>query len=284
MNPGTTILILLGIIGLLLYASKALKEGRVEGFALVDESQISNKGKEALADLKEGTMNLESLFGAFSTPDLNKENSLASPYGGPAINDFMSKPAGGSELLPLGGPPAPNPLSPLPPPPLPSTALPVNTPASALLSTKPIETKTTSDLQGAALQKAKESDKAPAASISSIAATAGSVSEAMTSGEAASNAVDTAAKAAGETGVALPRPPRKEGAVMEYRRRGSSIRDDSKYRRKPVSRRAMSKPSMKGHIPVRKEVVYLPRKCPPVPDMTQYIRKDQIPCWGCNLK
>lgn len=23
--------------------------------------------------------------------------------------------------------------------------------------------------------------------------------------------------------------------------------------------------------------------CPPVPDMTQYIRKDQIPCWGCSI-
>jgi hypothetical protein len=23
--------------------------------------------------------------------------------------------------------------------------------------------------------------------------------------------------------------------------------------------------------------------CPPVPDMTQYIRKDQIPCWGCSV-
>lgn len=23
--------------------------------------------------------------------------------------------------------------------------------------------------------------------------------------------------------------------------------------------------------------------CPPFPDMTQYIRKDQIPCWGCSV-
>lgn len=23
--------------------------------------------------------------------------------------------------------------------------------------------------------------------------------------------------------------------------------------------------------------------CPPIPDMSQYIRKDQIPCWGCSL-
>jgi hypothetical protein len=25
------------------------------------------------------------------------------------------------------------------------------------------------------------------------------------------------------------------------------------------------------------------KKCPPMPDMSLYIRKDQIPCWGCNL-
>ena len=23
--------------------------------------------------------------------------------------------------------------------------------------------------------------------------------------------------------------------------------------------------------------------CPPVPDMSEYIRKDQIPCWNCTL-
>jgi hypothetical protein len=23
--------------------------------------------------------------------------------------------------------------------------------------------------------------------------------------------------------------------------------------------------------------------CPPVPDMSKYIKKDQIPCWGCSL-
>ena len=23
--------------------------------------------------------------------------------------------------------------------------------------------------------------------------------------------------------------------------------------------------------------------CPPFPDMTKYIKKDSIPCWGCNI-
>jgi len=26
------------------------------------------------------------------------------------------------------------------------------------------------------------------------------------------------------------------------------------------------------------------KKCPPMPDMTMYIRKDRIPCWGCVVK
>lgn len=24
--------------------------------------------------------------------------------------------------------------------------------------------------------------------------------------------------------------------------------------------------------------------CPPIPDMTNYIKKDEIPCWGCNIQ
>ena len=26
------------------------------------------------------------------------------------------------------------------------------------------------------------------------------------------------------------------------------------------------------------------KPCPPMPDMSLYVRKDQIPCWGCYLK
>lgn len=26
------------------------------------------------------------------------------------------------------------------------------------------------------------------------------------------------------------------------------------------------------------------KSCPPMPDMSLYVRKDQIPCWGCYLK
>lgn len=26
------------------------------------------------------------------------------------------------------------------------------------------------------------------------------------------------------------------------------------------------------------------KPCPPMPDMSLYVRKDQIPCWGCSLK
>ena len=38
----------------------------------------------------------------------------------------------------------------------------------------------------------------------------------------------------------------------------------------------IKKPLQKKKCPVK--------KCPPMPDMSLYIRKDQIPCWGCVLK
>ena len=123
MNPGTTIIIVLGIIGLLLYASKALKATVTENFALVSDDQISTKGSDAMADLKTGALSMQSLFSAFGTPDMLKEP--------PAT---MGPPIGG---LGMGGPsPAdftefnkPTPAIPdfKPPPPLvpPTTALPV---------------------------------------------------------------------------------------------------------------------------------------------------------------
>jgi hypothetical protein len=40
--------------------------------------------------------------------------------------------------------------------------------------------------------------------------------------------------------------------------------------------------SLATKIDVRK--IYVPKVCPPVPDLSDYIRKDSIPCYGCNLK
>ena len=54
MNPGTIMFIVLGVIGLLIYISKSLKPSSLENFSVIDESQISNKGKEGFDKLKPG--------------------------------------------------------------------------------------------------------------------------------------------------------------------------------------------------------------------------------------
>ena len=95
MNPGTTLFIVLGLIGLLLYISKAIQPSKKvdvkENFSVVDEDQISNKGRDALAEFKAQADGFGSLFGAFSTPDINilsSKNSEAAAAGGNSMNDM----------------------------------------------------------------------------------------------------------------------------------------------------------------------------------------------------
>lgn len=262
MNPGTTIIILLGIIGLLLYASQAFKETK-EGFALVGEDQLSTKTKDAMDELKQGTMNFQSLFGAFATPDLNEQKPITSPYagGGPSPADFAAaKPSGPTnELLPDIKVPDMNSSSPLPLPPLPSTALPLTTPGATLTSSAPGPSgpATVSDAQGANLLKATLPMATPAPSISSIAATAGSITAAATS--ITSAITDKTAKIE-------PLTNRLADPVTTIH-----------------PKQTIRKPSAKGRIRVKTKIVYLPKQCPSV-DLSQYVRKDAIPCWGCNLK
>jgi len=223
MNPGTILFIVLGLIGLLIYISKAIQPILKENFAVIDESQISNKGKDGLQSLKDGALNFESLLGAFSTPDVNLDRNLNHS---PSVSEFakFNKPT--ESPFPLTQDkdtyvPEPVPIpsfAPLPQPvhrPLPSIetpALPVLTPSSIInmpsTPQKPIEPPlapsiTMSDIQGSILPKSTESFK------------------------------------------------QRETSYKKRRKR---------------------------------KVVYIPTKCPPMPDMSQYIRKDSIPCWGCNLK
>jgi hypothetical protein len=248
MNPGTTIIILLGIIGLLLYASQALKVKTKEGFALVDEEQISSKSKEAMDDLKQGTLNFQSLLGAFSTPDLNTDPKAPTiGLGGPSISELVASKEKGptNELMPSIKAPEPNPNSPLPPPP--TTALPLSAPASLLTPPAPASTQTLSDSQGITLLKPAPPSAPPAAaapsapSVSSIAATAGSTKDKI--------------------------------EPMETIASSTTLASDTPVRT----------PLTRTRTKVRTKVVYVPRKCPTV-DLSQYVRKDAIPCWGCNLK
>lgn len=168
MNPGATLIIVFGIIGLLLYASQALKSVTKEHFAVVDESQLSTKASTAMGGLDPAS--IQSILGAFTTPDLQTDRPTTSPVRAPV------------------------------------TALPVNKPAPEPV----LNERTISDVQGEQIVK-------PSA-------------------------------------------------------RNVNANDNRKpYQAAP---RVITK--------IKK--VYLPRKCPPVPDLSDYIRKDSIPCYGCNLK
>lgn len=262
MNPGTTILILLGIIGLLLYASKALSVSKTEGFSPVDESQISTVGSTALNSLMEGTNGLNVLLSAFGTPDIDGPPPIA---GGPSLSeittgtqppplppkaaDTLAPPV---EKVPAPLPPAPEVSAALPPPAaalpplaaevpiaqpavpsptpvlstatLPTTALPVNAPPSVLGAGQSLPSPTTSDLQGTGLMTATQPIAAPAPMVATPL----------------------------EVNMPVNTPPAVNQTLSDVQ--GTSL----------MKAKALT--------------------CPPMPDMSQYVRKDQIPCWGCNLK
>lgn len=246
MNPGTVLFIVLGLIGLLIYISKALKPSSLENFTVIEESAISNKGKEGLEKLKDSGLNFESLLGAFTTPEV-KINSQTSFGSGPlpSVSDFANIKRAQEMPVPMPNPIAPvnmagdiqpQNLSPVAPTVSPTVtpivinkapALPPLTPASLItmpntplpvqgspqiqvepvVQPKPI---TISDAQGASFKKSAE--------------------------------------------------PFEEQ------------RDEQRERRNKRYRRHKSK------------IVYVEKDCPKLPDMSLYIRKDSIPCWGCNLK
>ena len=54
----------------------------------------------------------------------------------------------------------------------------------------------------------------------------------------------------------------------EQRKKQNDIRNDKKRKQRKT----------------KTKIVYVDNECPKLPDMSQYIRKDSIPCWGCNLK
>jgi hypothetical protein len=214
MNPGTLIFLVLGLIGLLIYASKAIKADDKEGFRVLEETDVSNKGREGLEKLKEGTLNFESLFSAFSTPDVNIDRPSKMNIGAnPSVSDFMNKPPPQEpQALPL---PAPEPVVSSTPIINKTPALPVLTPSSII--------------------NMPNSNEAPA-QISSPPVTMSDIQ-----------------------GSILPKPLTKKPITEKY----------SSYKRKKRS---------------KTKVIYKQNECPPMPDMSQYIRKDSIPCWGCNLK
>ena len=206
MNPGTIIIIIIGIIGLLIYATK--KRNIEEKFAVLDHTELPTKSSSIMEDLKKNT---SGLFSLFATPDLATPQPIN--MGGPSLEDLKKYNESKSEpnkdnvqqnnfpttLGPVqDGIKAPDIL------PVPETALPVMEPP--LINNNQLPP-TISDEQGKIYQTPK------------------------------------------------PIP----------------ISFDNTYA-KPKQEKIITK------------IVYVPQKCPPMPDMSKYIRKDAIPCWGCNLK
>jgi len=193
MNPGTTLFIVIGVIGLMLYLLKALRVSTKENFTSEMNSLINNN---QIADIN-------TLLSTFGTPDLttpvkpvdintmNHLSTVVKSEPSPSLSISASVPAATAI-------PAPSDHVQMPAPIIPNVSNFVG------------ESKTVSDLQGAAQKEAFETE------------------------QGFRDALDP---------KRMPRQPNK-------------------------SRR-------------RKRIV---KKCPPMPDMSLYIRKDQIPCWGCVLK
>jgi hypothetical protein len=320
MNPGTTLFIVLGLIGLLLYISKAIQPSKKvdvkENFSVVDEDQISNKGRDALAEFKAQADGFGSLFGAFSTPDINilsSKNSEAAAAGGNNMND-MGGPTPGmfadmqgnksandnllfptmklpEPLVPTNNEPAafmgnnvnsstPAPMASLfnnnvPSSLAPTTALPITGHAPAVVpppSTQPAPSitpgapavsppvaaptpqppQTLSDQQGTTLKKSSGPQAEPFDS-----------SDLLDKNETFSDG--------------------KKKIDRSTERHSRNMDEDDSEDEREKNRRHRVK-SRRQNRNVKTKVVYVPQKCPQMPDMSLYIRKDAIPCWGCNLK
>jgi len=348
MNPGTTIIIVLGIIGLLLYASKALKATVTENFALVSDDQISSKGSDAMADLKTGALSMQSLFSAFGTPDMLKDppTSVGPPIGGlgmggpspadftefnkpatPAVPDFKPPPplVPPTTALPVIGPtgeaaglsamPAP---APMPASLIPASLLPPPTPPQPKLeSPEPVNpfnhpSMTMADKQGELYKKgisasaeSFEEGSAPDIPGTSMSTKSNKKHHSDKKHHSSPHKKDHSGAEGGGS------RKHKDGKRHSLHRTASEKRASSSRAKKLMSKNslkaaaksdiqkaALSSAAAGGLTVLRDEdgktshltkfkgpkVIYRDRKCPPMPDMSLYIRKDAIPCWGCNLK
>jgi len=65
-------------------------------------------------------------------------------------------------------------------------------------------------------------------------------------------------------------------------RQGAVLKRTEAFEAKEAIEEALDGRAPRRKRPVRR--IIKKQKCPPMPDMSLYIRKDQIPCWGCVLK
>jgi hypothetical protein len=249
MNPGTVLFIILGLIGLLIYISKALKPSSLENFAVIDETSISNKGKEGLDRLQAGNLNLESIISAISTPAVSISNSTG--FGAeslPSVSDFakfnnpVSAPKGiytnvqfdKANLAPV------QPVQPL----------------------QPVQPVVQLQQQQAVLNKAMALPPLTPASLINM-------QQAATSDNGSKVEIKEPMTVSDTQGTLLTK------STLPFEKQKSDQIEKQKERKKE----RQEKPKKR-----KTKIVYIKNECPKLPDMSLYIRKDSIPCWGCNLK
>jgi hypothetical protein len=332
MNPGTVLLIALGVIGLLLYVLQSLKSQTKEHFAVVDEDQISNRAATTMAALNSTGANLNELFG---TPDLTTPASAATAVTPVSAGTPLKKadiPTGtcGSSPNAVFNPNEVVPTGPLM----------FCNPSNPAFYKELARIKGTDQTDPAAFKIKLPNGKYPLAKLKPGTP---AYNEAMikigfvvdTKGDAGrvfgglrpgplgfvglnpDNWVVVEKKAPPPPDTALPvmtpQPTSDgkkgktisdaQGALLKKPSAGNAAPFDKKGGKQAAAgkgaagkkaavkgvagkKAAVKGPAVKGS-PLSKisgNKIYVPNVCPPMPDLSDYIRKDSIPCYGCNLK
>ena len=232
MNPGTVIIILIGVVTFLLYLSKAFKPTIKEKFQVSGESDIKYRAPSNLNEITKDAKDFNKLISALNTPDFQRNNPANKIVQSPQVQQMK-------QIMPITDSNV-------------GSSLPANTPASILNKTqlplsnpaKPIEEK--SDLSPEAISQPSQilQNNLNLQQPKKIMPMTASNIESSLSANLSSILSETQQQD-------LPKPMKE------------NTTDDSN---------------------VKTRIVYVNTKCPPPPDMSQYIRKDSIPCWGCNLR
>ena len=231
MNPGTTLFIIIGVIGLLLYVVKAIRESA--GVEEIKTIKAVKAVKAVKADKAIESFTSYEQNGVLSSKPLGDINSLMNAFGTPDIghnNNSMANALNNLNAAPM----------------MPSvTPTPSFTPAPSLSISASIPSLT--------------AIPAPSDNVQIQAPVIPSVSEGL---KALAPSLISSAQTISDT----------QGSLLTKNKNTESFAANDIT--SELMKNKINKKKPKRHV----------KKCPPVPDMSLYIRKDQIPCWGCVLK
>jgi hypothetical protein len=204
MNPGTIVIILIGIVTFLLYLSKALKPSIKEKFQVLGDDDIKYKASGNIPEMAKNAKNFNKMISALKTPEF--------------LNDRLT-----SQFKPA----TPN---------------------------IPIVAKTPNKLN---IQQMKQI----------IPVTNSNVGQTLPANTPAS-ILNIEPKLPQKS----PEPVESKTKLIPEEKHDDEVEGYSEEE------------ELEQEPKVKTKIVYVNTKCPPPPDMSQYIRKDSIPCWGCNLR